>query len=78
MEKREKDISSQQLSYTEKRGCVAHLYSKKFCATPYRKTEEGEKRATRYKYKTSAGRFNSKQRFGVQRKTAFALPSTAF
>jgi hypothetical protein len=44
MEKRERDISSQQLSYTEKRRCVAHLYNNKFSATLYRKTEKGEKK----------------------------------
>jgi hypothetical protein len=78
MGKRDRDSSSQQLSYREKRRSVAHLYNNKFSATLYLKTVKGGKRATRNKSKTSSGRFNSKQCFGVQRKTAFALPSSIF
>lgn len=45
MEKRDRDSLSQQLSYTEKRRSVVHLYNNKFSATFYRKTEKGGKKS---------------------------------
>jgi hypothetical protein len=78
MEKRERGyFVAATFIYREKR-CAARLYNNKFSATLYRKTEKGEKRMTTNKYKSTAGRFNSKQCFGIQRRTTFALPSSIF
>ena len=79
MEKRDRDNLSQQLTYTEKRRSVAHLYSNKFSATLPQNREGRKKELLGINIKPlQEDSTVSKQCCGVQRKTAFALPSSIF